>query len=74
MADDIYVTVEQEASTTVTTVGEQGLTGSTGSITDIIDVDATNKENGSVLVYKALTAKWTATRLLEEQEMNGGHY
>jgi len=26
------------------------------------------------LVYKALTAKWTATRLLEEQELNGGHY
>jgi hypothetical protein len=74
MADDIYVTITEEESTTVTTVGEQGLTGSTGSITDITDVDATNKENGSVLVYKTNTAKWTATRLLEEQEMNGGHY
>jgi len=74
MADDIYVTVEEEASTTVTTVGEQGLTGSTGVLGDITDIDATNKENGSVLVYKALTAKWTATRLLEEQELNGGHY
>ena len=38
MADDIYVTVTEEASTTVTTVGEQGLTGSTGLITDIVDV------------------------------------
>lgn len=74
MADDIYVTVEQEAYTTVTTVGETGLTGSAGTVSDITDIDVTNKENGSVLVYKATTAKWTATRILEEQEMNGGHY
>jgi hypothetical protein len=74
MADDIYVTVEQEASTTVTTVGEQGLTGSTGIMENITDVDAVNKKNGSVLVYKAVTAKWTATNTLEEQEITGGHY
>jgi len=74
MADDIYVTVTEEASTTVTTVGEQGLTGSTGVMENITDVDAAAKENGSVLVYKTFTSKWTATRLLEDQEMNGGHF
>jgi hypothetical protein len=84
MADDIYVTVEGEQSTTVTTVGEQsiqvtsvgeqGLPGSAGVIENITDVDAVNKKNGSVLVYKAVTAKWTATNTLEEQEITGGHY
>jgi hypothetical protein len=73
MADDIYVTVTEEASTTVTTVGEQGLTG-TPVMDNITDVDVTAKENGSVLVYKTFTSKWTATRLLEDQEMNGGHF
>ena len=74
MADDIYVTVEGEQSTTVTTVGEQGLSGSAGVMENITNLDATAKENGSVLVYKTFTSKWTATRLLEDQEMNGGHF
>jgi hypothetical protein len=74
MADDIYVTVSSDDTTTVTTVGEQGLPGAAGVLSDITDVDATAKENGSVLVYKTFTSKWTATRLLEDQEMNGGHF
>jgi len=74
MADDIYVTVSSDDTTTVTTVGEQGLPGAAGVLNDITDVDTTAKENGSVLVYKTFTSKWTATRLLEDQEMNGGHF
>lgn len=74
MADDIFVTVTSEDTTTVTTVGETGLTGSTGSMSEILDVDATAKTDGSVLVYKTLSSKWTATTLLEQQELNGGHY
>lgn len=74
MADDIYVTVSSDDTTTVTTVGEQGLPGAAGVLNDVTDVDTTAKENGSVLVYKTFTSKWTATRLLEDQEMNGGHF
>lgn len=74
MADDIFVTVTSEDTTTVTTVGETGLTGSTGSMGEILDVDVTAKTDGSVLVYKTLSSKWTATTLLEQQELNGGHY
>jgi len=74
MADDIYVTVSSDDTTTVTTVGEQGLPGSAGVMENITDVDAVNKKNGSVLVYKAVPAKWTATNTLEEQEITGGHY
>ena len=74
MADDIYVTVQSEDSTTITTVGETGLTGASGVLSDITDIDTTAKTNGSVLVYKATTAKWTATTILENQDMEGGYY
>lgn len=43
-------------------------------LTDIGDVDSTNKRNGSVLVYKANTDKWTATTLLDLQTMEGGEF
>ena len=50
MADDIFVTVTTEDTTTVTTVGETGLTGATGSMSDILDVDATAKTDGSLTI------------------------
>jgi len=74
MADDIYVTVQTEDSTTVTAVGETGLTGASGVLSDITDVDTTTKKDGSVLVYKSLDSKWVATTVLEQQEMNGGFF
>ena len=76
MADDIYVTVEAEESTTVTTVGEQGLSSTTGNVEDISNVDtATNGlQDGALLIYSTTTAKWIAGTLLEKQEMNGGNY
>jgi hypothetical protein len=74
MADDIYVTIQSEDSTTITTVGETGLTGASGLLSDITDVDTTAKTDGSVLVYKLANSKWTATTILEQQEMNGGFF
>lgn len=44
-------------------------------ITDNLgDVDASAKTEGSVLVYKSSTQKWTATNDLEDQNINGGSY
>ena len=40
----------------------------------LLDVDTTTKENGSVLVYSDQTEKWEATRLLDNQFIEGGHY
>lgn len=43
-------------------------------LADIGDVDTTNKQNGSVLVYKTNSSRWTATTLLDLQTMEGGEY
>lgn len=44
------------------------------SISDIGNVDTSNLVNGSVLVYKTQTNKWTSTTLLDLQTMEGGEY
>lgn len=41
---------------------------------NIIGIDATNKENGSVLVYNSTSGNFEATRNLELQNINGGQY
>lgn len=39
------------------------------------DVDLNNLENGSLLIYKTTTSKWTASKDVEdEQNINGGSY
>jgi hypothetical protein len=76
MADDIYVTVTEESSTTVTTVGEQGLSSTSGNLEEIPNVDITSNGllDGSLLIYSTATSKWVAGLLLEKQEITGGHY
>lgn len=72
MADDIYVTVETEQIASVSSVGIQGLSATTGSVENIANVDATNLEDGSVLVYSMDSLKWVAQRVLEKQKIIGG--
>lgn len=74
MADDIYATIETNQQLTVDTIGIQGLSATTGSLGDISDVNTTLLENGSVLVYKTATSKWTSTRLLNQQDMDSGEF
>jgi hypothetical protein len=39
------------------------------------DVDVTSLENGSMLVYKISTQKWTSTKDIDDgQNLNGGSY
>lgn len=71
---EIIAVVEYDNNITVPTVGIQGLSASDMSITNMSDVDATNLQNGSVLVYKTQTNKWTSTRLLDQQFMEGGEF
>jgi hypothetical protein len=54
-------------------VGVQGPSGP-NYVNTAGDVDVSNLENGSVLVYKSSSLKWTATRTLEGQNLEGGHY
>jgi hypothetical protein len=44
------------------------------SISNIADVDTTTKLNGSVLVFKTTTNKWTSTTTLDAQNMEGGFF
>ena len=71
---DIIAVVEIQNDATVAAVGIQGLSGQATTISTISDVDAVLPANGSVLVYKTNTSKWTATTLLDEQNMEGGFY
>lgn len=41
---------------------------------DLVDVDLSDLEDGSVLVYKANTDKWTATKVLSQQYINAGQF
>ena len=44
------------------------------SLSDIGNVDATSVTNGSVLVFKTTTNKWTSTTTLDAQNMEGGEF
>jgi len=46
------------------------------SISNIADVDVTTngKIDGSILVYKTSTNKWTASTTLDAQNMEGGEF
>lgn len=43
-------------------------------INNLNDVDNAQLQDGSLLVYKSSTQKWTATIDLEKQNLNGGSY
>lgn len=81
---DTTVTLEPEQSFTVVTQ-QESLTTTTSTLSNpavvesldfVGDVDmATNgKANGSVLVYRTTTNKWTSTTNLDAQNMEGGFF
>jgi len=41
---------------------------------DLTDVDTTNLQDGSVLVYNSATTKFETTITLEKQIINGGNF
>ena len=44
------------------------------SVSDIGNVDTQTLDDGSVLVYKTTTNKWTSTTTLDAQNMEAGEY
>jgi len=71
---EIIAVVEYEENITVPAVGIQGVSASDMSLTNMGDVDASNLVNGSVLVFKTNTNKWTSTTTLDAQNMEGGEF
>ena len=82
MADITAVVTPDEALTVAVSEGTYVLNTSTNlanpavveSISNIADVDTTTKINGSVLVFKTTTNKWTSTTTLDAQNMEGGEF
>jgi hypothetical protein len=72
MSENITVIVQEEGLVSVST----NLNNPLDSLSLVGDIDITTngKVNGSVLVYNSTTSKWTATRLLESQDISGGQY
>lgn len=70
------VKVTQGATTQVVSVGIQGPAGPTGitNVSEAADVDASELINGSILVYKTNTNRWTSTINLDAQNMEGGEF
>jgi hypothetical protein len=82
MAEITAVVTPDEALTVAVSEGTYVLNSSTNlanpavveSISNIADVDTTTKINGSVLVFKTTTNKWTSTTTLDAQNMEGGEF
>ena len=51
-----------------------GISTSSFTLSNLSNVDVSNLTNGSVLVYKATTEKWTSTTLLEQQDIDSGEF
>ena len=70
------ILVETPGVVTVITTAEQGPPGAAGiqNISEATDVDASDLNDGSVLVYSTATQKWTATKELSNQIIESGQY
>jgi hypothetical protein len=83
MADTIAIVQQDEALQVAVSEGVITLASSNlaapavvETISNIADVDVTTngKLNGSVLVFRTTTNKWTSTTTLDAQNMEGGEF
>ena len=81
MSDTIAIVTPDEALQVAVSEGVLTLSSSNvanpsvvESMSNIADVDTSVKVNGSVLVYKTTTNKWTSTTTLDAQNMEGGEF
>lgn len=82
MSGNIVVIVQDDNSTTVVQQEQDTIAAATSlynpltvpSLSTIGDVDTSILNNGSVLVYKTNTNKWTSTTTLDLQNMEGGEF
>lgn len=73
---DIIATVDDPYGSTSsgTTVTASQTSIAPNTIENMLDVDLQQLTDGSLLIYKNTTAKWTASTLLDKQNMEGGEF
>jgi hypothetical protein len=61
---------------TITTIGIQGASGAVTPLSENVQVDIVSEglNNGSLLVYKTNTSKWTSTKTLDLQVVDSGEF
>jgi len=65
--------VTEEKGTTLIVTGMMG-PPTVNSITNSGDIDVSNLQSGSMLVYNTTTNKWVATKLLDQQTIEAGQF
>ena len=74
MSEEITVSVTEDSLVTaISDLSNPVFLESLDSVGDV-DVLTNGKVNGSVLVYKTTTNKWTSTTTLEAQNVEGGEF
>ena len=74
MSDNLTVTLQQDDLLTVSsTLNNPVFLESLDNVADV-DTSTYGKLNGSVLVYRTTTNKWTSTTTLDAQNMEGGEF
>jgi hypothetical protein len=74
MSNEIFVTVEDESSLIASSNLTNPVTLESLNNVGDVDMNTNGKNNGSILIYKANTSKWTATTTLDAQNMEGGEF
>jgi hypothetical protein len=76
MADIIATVSDPYGNTTESgaTVTASPTSVAPNTIENMLDVDLQQLSNGSILIYKNNTAKWTASVNLDAQNMEGGEF
>lgn len=83
MSDIVAVVYNNDITASVTSTGTQavvsavGIQGASGTKVNLEyanNVDASNLENGSILIYNNNSSIWVASRHLEAQDMDAGEF
>jgi hypothetical protein len=76
MADIIATVSDPYGSVTEsgTTVTAASTSIPPNTIENMLDVDLQGLTDGALLIYKNTTAKWSASTLLDKQNMEGGEF
>ncbi len=72
--NQLFVTTSQtQLTTTSTDTSNPTVVESLDSVADV-DTSTNGKNNGSILVYRTTTNRWTSTTTLDAQNMEGGEF